>query len=49
LRKAFPNAEVEDEPEEARLESVDRKKDRGKGVPKKRTKEESKQLGKRRK
>lgn len=39
LRKDYPECNVEDEREEMRLEAVDAKRARGKGAPKKRTKE----------
>jgi small subunit ribosomal protein S33 len=49
LRKAFPDWDVVDEPEQRRLNSVQAKKDRGKGTPrKKKTKEEGKKFSKRR-
>ena len=39
LRRDYPDHQVEDEKEEMRLEAVEAKKARGKGAPKKRTKE----------
>ena len=39
LRKDYPGHTIEDEVQEMRLEAVEAKKARGKGAPKKRTKE----------
>ena len=48
LRKAYPDWGVIDEDEDYRVHSLQLKKERGKGTPKKRTAAESKKLNKRR-